>query len=358
MHWILRWFRARAPGAPDPVSGATATAAAMPPVPSLTRASVDADALLALLHEQTDPRDFARVGPLLRRRFDLEPRAPLWLAGRHGAQMRKPELDQLAARPELAQAFLFHGDGNIREAALRMLAGPVTHPAVAYGMVERLNDWVPQVRDAADAALVRCIHLTAADVLAPAAWVLMANAMHWRRWSNGYEPLIAMILRHPGLLARLVERLVHDTAPGTGPVFATLCRSPHIDRALPRIAASARQPHLRARALACLATGRATWPLGTRRKVWIDRTMNRYRLEPEYGARRIGVAVDRPALIGAALRDPSLTVRKTALDMLLHNRADPALHGLIAAELARDPALAPPSLRGRLAWLAQAMGRA
>ena len=310
--------------------------------------------MIAFLHAAPDHDAYSRVERRLREEFGLYYRAPLGLTDRHGSQVRKPELDMLASRPDLAQVFLFHGDGMLREAALRMMNGPIPHPVVAYGIVARLNDWVPEVRDAAEATFSRCIHLTAADVLAPAAWVLMANAPRWRRWTDGIDRLVEMAQRHPGLIVRLVNRLIDETGPGTGGIFTILCLSPRLDPLLPRIAASARQPHLRARAVDCLSTGRAVWPLATMRTVWIDRSMNDYRLEPDLASRPISITPDLPVLIGAALRDRSVTVRKAALDALILHRNDPSLRPLIDAELAIDTDGGHRSLRGRRAWLAKA----
>ena len=71
----------------------------------------------------------------------------------------------LRQHPKLALLFTFHHDGFVREEALSHLEDPPTCQFMLAAILVRLNDWVPEVRNAADAYLSRTIVHTSADAI-------------------------------------------------------------------------------------------------------------------------------------------------------------------------------------------------
>jgi HEAT repeat protein len=106
----------------------------------------------------------------------------------------------------------FHGDGYIRHAAVRVLDNVGSGAELRYLLV-RLNDWVPDIRAAALAAVERRLHAGYVEQLALHVGVVV-RLLTWRRAD------------HSQLLASIVAMLKR---PGVGP---TLFRA--LDNAGPR----------------------------------------------------------------------------------------------------------------------------
>ena len=97
---------------------------------------------------------------------------------------RKNNVKAVQQIPGLAEVFLFHQDGYVREAALQQLDTPLTAPASIYALFWRTNDWVPEVREAAHEALARVLPQTSADVIVPALKAALPRIASWGRWSQ------------------------------------------------------------------------------------------------------------------------------------------------------------------------------
>lgn len=307
--------------------------------------------MLEFLANHVDPASFPRAADGIRSRFQLYNRSTWNHYGAQGLEKRAAELVQLSRSPDLAQVFLFHGDGFIREAALHRLSGPILLPVVAYGLLERLNDWSPQVRSAAVPAFDRCFLCSNPEILQGPVWICLQNGKRWSRWNGGYDRLVAAILSHERLTALLLQRLLEDRSAGSGTVFHALCRDPRFDRFLAQIASQAKPPSLRARAVDSISRGKAFWPLGTSRKVWTDKPLGLYRLEPDYGSRPLSFPHDALSILTKATGDPSAVVRRVALDGVIALREDIRFRPLVASLLASPHSDPRPSIQSRLAFL-------
>ena len=82
----------------------------------------------------------------------------------------------------------------------------------------------------------------------------------------------------------------------------------------------ARNYLVRARALKALIDGEAEFIVGTQSTMTVGYSGRYLYREPIVEKRKIDIAVDIPALITTAARDPATTVRKVAADGLIRHR--------------------------------------
>lgn len=198
-----------------------------------------------------------------------QPRPPLLSLERFG-QANRSETHLLTTNPDYAWLFIFHRNGYVREAALNAIPGPPTSPFFFAALAWRLNDWVPQVRQAARRCADRVLPGTEAAVAATSAPHLLGRALTWGRWGDEQQALHDVFGR-----ADVVAILARDLREGTTGKLA-LClrqalRYPSIDEHLGGLMTKAVQPAVRAVALQTLISGKATWPQGFA-WAWIDRS--------------------------------------------------------------------------------------
>jgi hypothetical protein len=93
-----------------------------------------------------------------RARLHWQPRAEGSLL--HRLFPKSSELEVLQRTPDLEYLFLFHGDGHLREAALKKMEGGAPNAFCFAAIAWRLNDWVPQVREAARNCALRVFPVT------------------------------------------------------------------------------------------------------------------------------------------------------------------------------------------------------
>ncbi|NKX75443.1 hypothetical protein HGG73_14900 [Rhodobacteraceae bacterium R_SAG3] len=253
---------------------------------------------------------------------------------------RKKSVKAVQQIPGLAEVFLFHQDGYVREAALQQLDTPLTAPASIYALFWRTNDWVPEVREAAHEALARVLPQTSADVIVPALKAALPRIASWGRWSQAGPERITTLAQRDDVASALVDDVIQSESAALTVVFRELCKTPKIDPQLERIFRTAHQPHIRAMALQTLLSGKARWPLPQRRKVWIDKPSGRSRMELQFQSRDITVDADVLGLLQRAVTDRASIVRKHALDGMIALRHDREMaHTLdaLVAGLEDDP---------------------
>ena len=277
---------------------------------------------LEILNRMVLPDDFGEAEKRIRAEFMLHHR---WMGYRDAELSLGKELAAVELVPDLAFVFMFHGDGRIREHALRNLGGPLPSPANVFAVLRRLNDWVPQVRNAARDAALRSLPETSASVIVPALKSLLPGVSSWLRWEESGREIFGAVLRRADVAEALLATVISSREPKLGLVFRELSRSQSIDPQLERVWREARLPHIRAMALGALLCGKVTLPSHETRRVWIDRSLDRYRIEPVFLSRDVTVRPDRLALIAEAARDRMAIIRKRAADGLVLLRNDPDL---------------------------------
>jgi hypothetical protein len=229
------------------------------------------------------------------------------------------DLDALRRLDGLEQLLIFHRDGHLREAALEKLQGALSGPFMVVGVASRLNDWVPEVREAARRCAERVFPETSTEILAAAAIVLMDRRESWRRWRREREALDGMLARQD-VLDRLATVIAASSHGHTCAILRLAIREPGMDRHLMGLFHLAAQPSVRALALSWLIEGRARWIVG-RRKRWIDQRYTLWKWVPEFAGREVERPWPIEALIEAGGRDRSVRVRKVAAEGLVLHRA-------------------------------------
>lgn len=225
----------------------------------------------------------------------------------------------LRKNPDYAWLFLFHPSGYAREAALNAINLPPKSPFFFAALAWRLNDWVFPVRQAAQRCTERVLHSTGADVVADAALYLLDRRLVWGRWSDEPKNLDRAFGRKD-VMAALTGRLREQS---TGPLASCLrnaLRYQNVDEHLPRLAAAAVQPAVRAVAYQCVISGKAAWVVGFE-WVWIDKVFFQRRRVPKLETREIQRTRLAADFIREAARDKSAFVRKVAADALIAARS-------------------------------------
>jgi hypothetical protein len=132
----------------------------------------------------------------------------------------------------------------------------------------------------------------------------------------------------------------------TGPLATLLghaLRYPGIDLHLPGLACESIQPAVRATALQCLVTGKATWVTGFAWE-WVDKSLGKRKRVVTRDERQLDTGVLRAEFIVRGLHDRSAIVRRVAADALTaDSRGIPNLD-LLVDRLASDRF---PSVRDR-----------
>lgn len=252
-------------------------------------------------------------------------------------------------------AKLNNHSGYVRQATLNQLNGPVNDPETFRAVFLRLNDWVPQVRAAALAALLRCVETTSAEVWLPILKTLLPQMGTWQRWAKGPQPsprdvAYDLLLRQDVLDGLLVD-LLHSREGKLGKVFALLYRNVLLDAHLQEIASKATLPHIRGMALTCLLTGEMRWPTGATQLIWVDKPLGKRRLERVYKTRPLSVDVPLLQVLETATADKARGVRLNAADGLIAHRQNPEVIPQIPAlmdRLGNDPS---PAMQGRMEFL-------
>ncbi len=240
----------------------------------------------------------------------------------------------LAANPNFAWLFLFHPSGYVREAALCYVDAPPESSFFFTALAWRLNDWAAPVRQAAEHCFKRISGEIAATVAADAALYLLERRFIWGRWRDEAN-ILDLVFTRDDVLAALAT---HLQGKPTGPLATCLrhaLRYPGIDQHLPRLAAAAVQPSVRAAAYRCLISGKAIWPVGFE-SIWIDKVYGLRRRAPMLETRTI--QRDRPAadFVEAGIRDKSPFVRKVVADAMIAVRAQIPNEEKLVAHLAAD----------------------
>ena len=251
-------------------------------------------------------------------------------------RMRKllSEQELLAQNPDYAWLFLFHGNGYVREAALDAINDPPASPFLFAALAWRLNDWVPQVRDAAAECARRVLPRISADIAANAALYLLVRRLAWRRW-NDEAAVLDLVFGRTDVITAVAKRLQQQSTGSLATLMRNALRYPDIDEHLPRLAANAVQPSVRAIAYQCLIAGKASWQTGFE-IVWINKVYGLYRSIPKLGSRDIKAAEPAGDWIKAAAYDRSTIVRKVAADALIADRARLPDAAALIARLAKD----------------------
>jgi hypothetical protein len=228
---------------------------------------------------------------------------------------RLSEADLIRFDPAYAWLFLFHSNGHVRQVALETIQEPPDSPFFLATLALRLNDWVQPVRRAAMNCAERVLTRIAPSVVVQAAPYLLNLRFLWGRWSDEYN-ILEKLFDCPATMIELADFLRKGSTGPLGTSLRYALRFPGMDHHLPRLAAEAIQPAVRAVAHEALITGQATWCVGFQ-WMWVDKVYGIRKRIPKLGSRRIFANELLEELICEGIHDPYAVVRRIAADGLV-----------------------------------------
>lgn len=222
---------------------------------------------------------------------------------------------------------LISWDGYKREKTLRTLIGGAPNSFFFSLALRRLNDWVPQVRDAAREKLPLIVERSCPHDIAEALSVVLPNWNTWGRIQEEDKAILLEIISKADIGDELKKKIISSSSGPMSYVLSQICRTPVLDESLDEIAANAIQPSVRARAYRNQFDSRVTWLEG-RKFEWTDIRFCKGRVKPVIGERRINVEKGFKELLEDSSNDASSIVRRVAAEFLireLENMGDESL---------------------------------
>lgn len=227
-------------------------------------------------------------------------------------------------------------DGRRREAALRVTSGGAPSAFLLALALRRLNDWVPQVRNAARETLPQLVSNSEPQDVATVLWSLLAHWDTWGRMESPDRETVAAITSSEPVALALGSRIMATAAGPAGRVLAQCARSETFDRWIEDFAYGAVQPAVRAVAFRWLLSEQVTWVTG-RRWLWTDLAYCKGKFEPVIDSRQLQTKKPFLATLRGAMADSSPMVRRVAAEFLIRQLPSLGEHALLLAkELASD----------------------
>ncbi|MBL0023326.1 hypothetical protein [Sphingorhabdus sp.] len=226
--------------------------------------------------------------------------------------------EQLIKYPQLAEVLIFHFDGYIREKALQRLVGALPSAFICAAIVWRANDWVPQVRAAAEACAARTFPKTDGKILANAMGGILTDQESWGRWNTMPLPF-QEVLKRPDVIKAICDQIISTATSANSAVFRYALKIGLFDQQLPLIFKSAKQPSLRALSFNALFDGEIRWPEG-RRTYWVDKPLGISRTISEMKTRPLFLDINKDHLLLSALNDKSPVMRRAAMAALIRHQ--------------------------------------
>lgn len=232
---------------------------------------------------------------------------------------------------------LCNPSGHVRERCVRALAEPAPNAFFFALFLQRLNDWVPQVRVAARERLPWIAAATPGDLMAEALWASLPSLGSLGRMGDAERAAFFAVIELPGVLDPLLRIILDAQAGPTARCLLLACRSPALDCRLEQIAREARQPAVRALAWRVLIEGSVEW-VTARKWVWTDLRWCKGRYVAITDRRALTLAGVRSSQLDEASRDHSAYVRRTAAGLLIRclNEVDREVARAIAARLSME----------------------
>lgn len=227
---------------------------------------------------------------------------------------------------------LFSANGFRRERVLRTVMTEAPSAFLLAVLLRRLNDWIPQVREAAHKAARHAVATSSVDIVVDVAWVLLPARLTWRRTGPEGQAIIDSLPNRPDVAKSICQKILREPAGGASAVLHEASRCASLDEFLPELAASAIQPAVRAAAYRMLLTRRAVWSDGWAWR-WTDKSMGERVRERTWVSRELTIETGIVPTLTSALSDPSPAVRRVAGDVLISHQAE---LGEVALALARQ----------------------
>lgn len=229
-----------------------------------------------------------------------------------------------------------NADGFRRERALRTLSGGAPNSFLLALVVRKLNDWVPQVREAARDALPLIAEASDPDFIVDVLFITLPYWNSWGRMGDAEKETLMKIILMENVTNSLKNRILLSSSGPVSTLFVQAGRTAALDSFLAEIAEKSVQPSLRAKAYRCLFEGKFVWAKGLEWQ-WIDKAYGIRKRIPVLKERIISTTSPFIKNLNMATIDRSPMVRRIAGEMLikeLDNIGDEALK--LAKVLASD----------------------
>lgn len=216
---------------------------------------------------------------------------------------------------------LISWDGYRREKSLRALSVAAPNTFFFSLAVRRLNDWVPQVREAAREKLLEIAKSTDPKYVVEALCVALSNWNSWGRIEKKDKEVLFQIICEEKIAESLRYKLIYSASGPMPSLFSQLGRTPVLDGNIEEIASLAVQPSVRAKAYRSLFEGRIVWMEG-RRWEWTDKRYCEGRLKPIVAERKLDTNIDLLDLLKKSSYDHSSIVRRVSAEILIRELDD------------------------------------
>lgn len=253
-----------------------------------------------------------------------------------------------AREPESSWLHVCGADGFKRERAIRAIKDGAPDAFLLVLALRRLNDWVPQVRQAACLRIPAIVARTRPEVVVDALWSVLPHLPSWGRLKARETDTLLALIADPPCAEVLKSRIVAAAAGPSTRVLGQVCRTPVLDPWLGEIAATAVQPPTRAKAYRALLERRVTWVVG-RKWVWTDLKWCKKKLEPIVESRDLLAEAPLLPTLRSAIADRSAAVRRVGAEFLIRHLDDIGAEARELAHSLADDASASVAERGKFA---------
>ncbi len=218
--------------------------------------------------------------------------------------------------PFLTWIDLCSGDGYKREKTIRTLSGGAPNSFFFALAVRRLNDWVPQVREAAREKLLLIAKETDPEKVAEALCITFPHWNSWGRMEDSDKQILLKIASLENIANSIKFRILTATAGPMTSIFSQIGRVEVVDQFLEEISTRAIQPSVRAKAYRSLLEGKMVWFEG-RKWEWTDIQYCQGRLKPIISERPLSIESPFLDTLKRAAMDSSPIVRRVAGELLI-----------------------------------------
>lgn len=225
---------------------------------------------------------------------------------------------KFCAKPEqiLTWLDLISWDGYKRERTIRALSGAAPNSFFFTLAIRRLNDWVPQVREATREKLPLIADASNPQVVVNALIATLSNWNSWGRIGQSGKNVLIQIISNERIGDEIKHKIISSSSGPMPSLMAQASRTPVLDNYLSEIAEKAIQPSVRAKAFRALFENRMVWFEG-RKLEWTDIRYCKRKLRPVIGERQISHKIPFSELLERSAFDASPIVKKVAAEFLI-----------------------------------------
>ena len=243
---------------------------------------------------------------------------------------------------------LISWDGYTRERTIRTISGPVPNSFFLALLLRRLNDWVPQVREAAREKIPTLLSESDPISVVEALCLTLSHWNSWGRMEQSDKQAILDSISNPRIELSLQSKIVSSSSGPMVTLMSQATRTSALDDSIHDIARGAVQPSVRAKAYRGLFEGRVVWLEG-RKWEWTDKRYCEGKFVPVLGERELTFRLPFMEILHQSSEDRSSIVRRVAAEFLIKNLNSLGTDAAMFAEKFANDKSGSVSERGRFA---------